>query len=136
MAKRSVSDQLNDALEAMMANPGAPPARLPAKLAALLRLAGDLRDLPRDDFKARLANELNLPPDDGGGEVTPQPTPHVRPVPEGYHTATPCLVLRDPGRGIAFYKAAFGATERMRLDDPSGNVVHAEIQIGDSCIAI
>src|SRR5262249_52022204 len=44
--------------------------------------------------------------------------------------------LRDPSRGIDFYKQAFGATELMRLGDPAGNIMHAEIQIGDSRIAI
>jgi PhnB protein len=58
----------------------------------------------------------------------------VRPIPDGFHTATPHLVVKDVSRAIEFYKEAFGATELMRLTDPSGIVAHAEIEIGDSRI--
>ena len=60
----------------------------------------------------------------------------VRPVPEGFHTATPHLVVRDPARAIEFYKKAFGAVEFLRLTDPGGNIAHAEFRIGDSPIMI
>lgn len=58
----------------------------------------------------------------------------VKPVPEGFHTATPSLVVRDAGKAIDFYKKVFGAEERMRMPDPSGKIIHAEIKIGDSII--
>jgi PhnB protein len=58
----------------------------------------------------------------------------VKPVPEGFHTATPSLVVRDAGKAIDFYKKVFGAEERMRMPDPSGRIIHAEIKIGDSII--
>jgi uncharacterized glyoxalase superfamily protein PhnB len=58
----------------------------------------------------------------------------VKPVPEGFHTATPSLVVRDAGKAIDFYKKVFGAEERMRMPDPSGRIMHAEIKIGDSII--
>jgi quercetin dioxygenase-like cupin family protein len=58
MAKRSNSEQLDDALEAMMTDPTRPLPAVDTKLAALLRIAGDLRDLPTDDFKARLKADL------------------------------------------------------------------------------
>jgi PhnB protein len=128
MAKRSnaraLSEQLNDVVEALMAD--TPPPPVDPKLAPLLQIAADLRDLPSEDFKARLKADLQR-----GG-----PAPTARRVPEGYHTATPCLVLRDPGGAIDFYTRAFGATELMRFADPSGQIVHAEIQVGDSRIAI
>ncbi len=56
--------------------------------------------------------------------------------PEGYHTATPYLCIRDAGRAIEFYKRAFGAVETMRMDTPAGKVGHAEIRIGDSPIML
>ncbi|MBI1817024.1 MAG: VOC family protein [Deltaproteobacteria bacterium] len=127
MAKRSLSEQLDEALEATMAAPDSPLPRVDASLAALLRIAADLRDLPREDFKARLKNDLQ----------TSGSTPgKVKPVPEGYHTATPCLVIRDAARAIEFYKQAFGAMELTRHADPNGTILHAEIQVGDSRIAI
>ncbi len=60
----------------------------------------------------------------------------VKPIPDGFHTATPHLVVRNPPAAIDFYKKAFGAEELMRLTDPSGRVAHAEIKIGDSPIML
>lgn len=60
----------------------------------------------------------------------------VRPIPDGYHTATPYLILRDGARAIEFYKRAFGAKELMRMPGPDGRIIHAEIQIGDSRIML
>ena len=58
----------------------------------------------------------------------------TRPIPEGYHTVTPYLAVNDATKAIEFYKRAFGATERGRMDGPNGTIAHAEIQIGDSVI--
>lgn len=56
--------------------------------------------------------------------------------PEGYHTATPYLVIDGAARAIEYYAKAFGATEVMRMNLPGGKVGHAEIQIGDSRIML
>jgi len=58
----------------------------------------------------------------------------VRAVPEGYHSVTPYLVLRQASDAIEFYKKAFGATEVFRMPGPGGAIAHAEIRIGDSQI--
>src|SRR5436305_9993552 len=60
----------------------------------------------------------------------------VKPIPEGYHTATPYLVMKDAAKAIEFYKKAFGATEIMRFPGPGGKIGHAEIRIGDSPIML
>jgi PhnB protein len=60
----------------------------------------------------------------------------VKPIPEGYHTLTPYLTVRDAPRAIEFYKQAFGAKERGVMKDPSGRVMHAELMIGDSIIML
>lgn len=61
----------------------------------------------------------------------------VRPVPEGFHTITPYLVVRDAPEAISFYARAFGAVERLRVTDPDGpRVRHAELEIGDSRLFI
>ena len=61
----------------------------------------------------------------------------VQPVPEGFHTITPYLVVRDAPEAISFYARAFGAAERLRLTDPGGRRVrHAELEIGDSRLFI
>ncbi len=63
-------------------------------------------------------------------------TSTVKPIPEGYHTATPYLIVKDAASAIEFYKKAFGATELMRMAGPSGKVMHAEIKIGNSPIML
>ena len=60
----------------------------------------------------------------------------VKPVPEGYHTVTPFLALKDAHRAIDFYKRAFGAEERGRMPTPDGKIAHAEIRIGDSVVML
>jgi PhnB protein len=60
----------------------------------------------------------------------------VKPIPDGYHTVTPYLILKDAAGALDFYKEAFGATESMRMAGPGGRVMHAEIKIGDSPIML
>jgi PhnB protein len=61
---------------------------------------------------------------------------HVKPVPDGYHTVTPVLIV-DHGMGaLEFYAKALGAKERMRSLGPNGKLAHAEIQVGDSIIML
>jgi PhnB protein len=56
----------------------------------------------------------------------------VKAVPEGYHTLTPYMTVRDAARAIEFYKQAFGAVEKGVMKGPDGKVMHAELRIGDS----
>ena len=60
----------------------------------------------------------------------------AKPIPDGYHTATPYLVLQNAASAIEFYKKAFGAEELLRLASPDGKIGHAEIKIGDSPIML
>jgi len=60
----------------------------------------------------------------------------VQPIPDGYHTLTPYLTVRDAVRAIEFYKQAFGAQERGVMKGPDGKVMHAELKIGDSIIML
>jgi PhnB protein len=60
----------------------------------------------------------------------------VKPIPEGYHTATPYLIVSEGMRALEFYKEAFGAEELMRLPGPGGKLMHGEIRIGDSPIML
>jgi PhnB protein len=58
----------------------------------------------------------------------------VKPIPEGYHSVTPYLVVPGAGRLIEFLKEAFKAEEVERMSQPDGTVLHAEVRIGDSII--
>lgn len=60
----------------------------------------------------------------------------VKPIPEGYHSVTPYLIIEGAGEAIEFYKKAFGAKELFRFPGPEGTVGHAEIKIGDSPIML
>ena len=63
-------------------------------------------------------------------------TSKVKPIPEGYHSLTPYLIIKNAADAIEFYKKAFGATELFRIDQPDGKIGHAEIKIGDSPIML
>jgi PhnB protein len=58
----------------------------------------------------------------------------AKPIPDGYHTVTPYLIIKNAAGAIDFYKKAFGAKEMFRMPGPDGKVMHAEIKIGDSPI--
>jgi PhnB protein len=60
----------------------------------------------------------------------------VKPIPDGYHSVTPYLILRGAAEALAFYRRAFGATELMRMEGSNGRVGHAEIRIGDSVVML
>jgi PhnB protein len=60
----------------------------------------------------------------------------VQPIPPGYHSVTPYLVVNNAARAIEFYHRAFGAKEIMRMDGPPGKIGHAELKIGDSVIML
>jgi len=56
----------------------------------------------------------------------------AKPIPDGYHTLTPYLIVKGAARALGFYAKALGAKELYRMADPSGKVGHAEMKIGDS----
>ena len=61
----------------------------------------------------------------------------VRPIPEGYHSITPYLVISKAAKAIDWYKQAFGAQQTLRMEDPTtGKIGHAEMKIGDSYIML
>ncbi len=60
----------------------------------------------------------------------------VAPVPPGYATVTPYLIIRGARKAIDFYQRAFGAVELFRLDGPDDTIAHAEIKIGSSPVML
>ncbi len=60
-------------------------------------------------------------------------TPQVKLIPDGYHSIQPYLIIDNAAAAIDFYKKAFGAKERLRMER-DGRIGHAEIEIGDSCV--
>jgi PhnB protein len=133
MPKRSLNpgnnekkiEQLNRALDAVLARVDGKPPKVDASVEPLVRVAANLRDLPREEFKARLKSELM-----GGGRTM---STAAEPIAAVHTTASPRLTFKDAAKAIEFYKQAFGAKETMRFD-VGGHIPHAEVMIGDSVI--
>jgi PhnB protein len=60
----------------------------------------------------------------------------VKPIPDGYHSVTPYLIVRGAAQALDFYVNAFGATELFRMPGPGGTIGHAEFKIGNSPVMI
>jgi len=119
-------EQLNQAVEKMLARNDGRVTKAGAEIEPLVRIAADLRNLPSATFKARLKSEL------GGKKrmsTVAEPVATVR------VTASPRLAFRDPAKAIEFYQRALGAKEAFRFE-VGGQIPHAEIVIGDSTIDI
>jgi PhnB protein len=62
--------------------------------------------------------------------------PKIKPIPNGYRSVTPYLIVADGAGAVGFYQRAFGAKIRLRLDRPDGKIGHAELEIGDSVVML
>ena len=60
----------------------------------------------------------------------------VKYIPDGYHTVTPHLAVRNAAKALEFYAKAFGAEETFRMPGPGGVIMHAEVRIGDSTVML
>jgi len=60
----------------------------------------------------------------------------TKPIPDGYHSVTPYLIIKGAAAALDYYTRAFGATELFRMPAPEGKIGHAEIKIGDSPIML
>ncbi|MGC2172154.1 MAG: VOC family protein [Candidatus Sulfotelmatobacter sp.] len=120
-------DELNRAVEVLLTRADGRPAKVEASLRPLVRVAAELRDLPREEFKARLKSELLE-----GRKIM---STVAEPVAAVHASATPRLTFKDAAKAIAFYKEAFGAKEIMRFET-GGSIPHAEIMIGESAITL
>jgi uncharacterized glyoxalase superfamily protein PhnB len=63
-------------------------------------------------------------------------TSKVKAIPDGFHTVTPHLMVRDANRALDFYKKAFGAEVLHVMPGPGGKVMHAAVKIGDSIVML
>jgi PhnB protein len=120
-------EQLNRAVDALLARADGKPAKVEASVEPLVRVAADLRELPREEFKTRLKSELLR-----GGKTM---STVAEPVAAVHTSARPRLTFKDAAKAIEFYKDAFGAQETMRFE-VGGKIPHAEIMIGDSAIML
>jgi len=119
-------EQLNRAVEAMMARNDGKVSKAGTEIEPLVRIAADLRNLPSASFKARLKSEL-------GGKKRMSTV--AEPVASVHVSASPRLAFRDPAKAIEFYQRALGAKEKFRFQ-VGDDIPHAELAIGDSTINV
>lgn len=124
MTERFLIDQLDRVVETILAEPDAalPPAD--AVLAPLIAIAADLRNLPSEDFRARLKDVL---------ERRASMTTRRKATREGFRTVTPYLVVERPLEFLDFLRRAFAAEETARTTGTAGGI-HVEVRIGDSMV--
>jgi PhnB protein len=127
MSKQERIDWLEQALEAMSADPRPPVPPADPELAPLLHIAHDLRDLPDPAFKARLGADLL--------RRATMSTATGRTAREALQSVTAYLAVRPAIELVDFVKRAFGAQELMRTTG-SGGGLHAEVRIGDTKVMI
>ena len=136
MAKRSLSELLDQAVDAILADPQAIVPGVEPGLTPLVRLAAELRDLPSNKFRETLRQDLIRRATMTATTTEPgtKRSPAIR---EGFHTITPYLQVFRAAELIDFVKSAFGAEERFRSTGTgSAGGMHAEVRIGDSMIMI
>lgn len=60
----------------------------------------------------------------------------VKPIPDGYHSITPYLIVDGGQQALEYYQQAFGAEVEMLMPGPEGKVMHAEFRVGDSKVML
>jgi PhnB protein len=119
-------EQLNKAVDRMLSRSNSRGAKVEREIEPLVRIAADLRNLPRASFKARLKSEF---------EGRKPMSTVAEPVAAVRVTATPRLAFRDPAKAIEFYTRALRAKEAFRFQ-VGEDIPHAELMIGDSTINV
>ncbi len=143
MSEVVLTEQLDQAIAAMFRMPGVPLAGTDPQVAELLGIAAELRALPRAEFQARLRAELEREAsmssaikEAAAKESGDQPPrSKVSPIPEGFRTVTPYIVVPDVHAEIEFLESVFGAKGQVHGLGSQGGF-HAEYRIGDSILMI
>lgn len=138
MAERSIIDQLDDAITALLAR-GEPVVSESAELSELVAVARELRGLPSEQFRASLKEQLggNTNMNTAAKQVEParDSEPKKSYKREGFHTVTPYIIAQPAVELVDFVKQAFGAVESFRATGSAGGL-HCEVKIGDSVVMI
>src|SRR5439155_18849437 len=132
----------DQAIEVMLRDPDAPPAAEDQKIADLLSIALEVRQLPRTEFRARLREELEREVSmstakesiESGDQLPSKEEPPAK-TREGVRTVTPYVVVSDVHQVIDFIKKAFGAAGKVYGLGSQGGY-HSEYRIGDSMLMI
>ena len=123
-------EQLNRAVDVLLARADGRLPKVDSNVEPLVRVAANLRDLPREEFRIRLKSELLEGRRTMSTVAEPIAAVHVAAV---HAVAIPRLTFKDLAKAIEFYEKAFGASKTWQFR-VEGRVEHAEIKIGDSAI--
>lgn len=129
MAERSIIDQLDDAVTALLVEREPVTSEADRELAELIAVARELRGLPSEQFHAALKEQL------GGKQNMSTATSKKTFKREGFHTVIPYLTVKPAVELIDFVKQAFGAVESFRTTGSAGGL-HCEVRIDDSVVMI
>lgn len=132
MAERSIIDQLDDAISALLAKREAAVNEADRELTELVAVARDLHGLPSEEFRAALKQQLGGKHDMSTTAKQTEVTKFKR---EGFHTVNPYLTVQPAVEMVDFVKQAFGAVESFRATGSAGGL-HCEVTIGDSKVFI
>jgi uncharacterized glyoxalase superfamily protein PhnB/catechol 2,3-dioxygenase-like lactoylglutathione lyase family enzyme len=138
MDEAVLTERLDQAIEALLRSSGAPVEHDDAQVAALLRVAVELRDLPRAEFKAALRNEIGaeISMTTSAAETAVEPAePQGQPERARFRTITPYLTVADIHEEIDFITRTFGA-EGTIFGLGSAGGFHSEYKIGESMVMI
>src|SRR4030095_15116832 len=128
MTNRSISDQLDDVVTAFLADGRPDLTNVDPLVIELAGLAEVLHGLPSEDFYNELKRQLER-----SNEMS---SPALKIDSNAVRKFSTYICVSNASAAIDFYIKAFGAKELMRLTEPSGKIGHAELQIGDSILAI
>src|SRR5882672_2200592 len=137
MSEVVLTEQLNQAIEAMLRDPGGPQPATDPQVAGLVSIAVELRALPRADFKARLKSELEKEASMSiaAKEDRRSPRPATDSVRATFRTVTPYLTVANVHEEIEFVTKVFGAEGTIYGLGSAGGY-HSEYRIGDSMVMI
>ena len=141
MANVSLTEQLDQAVQALIASRATMPPTVDASITPLIRIASELCDLPRESFRTRLKKDLErraaMSNETGQARAREAggTTGAVEPLRRGFRTVTPYLAVRHAKEVIDFVQAVFGAEGKIYGTGSEGGF-HAEYKIGDSMLMI
>src|SRR6266699_4238532 len=140
MANMSLTEQLDQAVQALIADRGRMPPIAVASIEPLINIAAELRELPREAFREQLKNDLErraeMSKETGQSRAREsERAGSVQSVREGFRTVTPYLAIRHAQEVIDFVQAVFGAKGRIYGIGYAGGF-HSEYKIGDSMVMI
>ena len=139
MPKRPLYEQVDEVVQAMLVSLQPRPEKAPHRdVAPLAAIARELRDLPREEFRATLKSNLqrraSMSTNEGAESSAVAAAKAVHYMRPGFTSITPYIIVNGAAEFIEFLKNAFEGTERLRVPLPDGKLLHAEVAVGNGMI--